>query len=520
MSVRSFAPDRLAFLLLAMLAGAMLAVPWTWFAYRRSHVEWQGVDVMHHALIIKQLSVPEGRNEHALGELAHYPVGSHWLAVVAMPLFGDDPFLAMRYVAAVTMWILLLAPYVLLCRAMGPLSALLCLLLWQFACLALKVAGFNHFMWEGQYNYSRGVGTAAYWMMLVLLTGNHRTQTAQLGSWIAAIVCACFAINCHIAPGAVGLATLVFFSGMVFLRERRPHSLMLGVLTCLGFGISLLISREWLTMPTLANRDGWLPVGPQWILMLWAPTLVVVLVRWGAFGYPLNVMEQSLTAGLLAAGALQGYLIFKMLVLGTCAPYAVKSVYALTFGLASLLWCCWSVRWARQWNVSASLAARWKVAGPVLAFMLIAALGYRFTKMDLGLRWRIPDALAGRVLPPAETLPHQTTRTISGLGEHKGDYLYVDPLQPVGSLYVSMTALDVAWSTIERCEKKMKKNGIDGVLSAGLMKGLIVPRSADLSRVTSLPMDIEDLGPFRKCRLRTTEPAPSPTGVPVTQTAP
>ena len=113
----------IAFLGLICAAGLLAAWPWSLIGYRGAHLEFQGSDIIYHAVMIHQVGIPDGRNVHTLGEHVNYPIMSHRLAAWALPLFDGNPFLAMRFVAAVTMVVLLAAPFVLLCRVMGPAAA-------------------------------------------------------------------------------------------------------------------------------------------------------------------------------------------------------------------------------------------------------------------------------------------------------------------------------------------------------------------------------------------------------------
>jgi hypothetical protein len=499
-----FASLQAAFVLL--LLAPLLALPLAWLGYSRSHLERQGLDIVNHLVIAHQLTVQDGQTERVLSEHTRYPASSHRLIVWSSPLFGGDLLLAMRYMAAVTMLALLFLPYVLLCRLVRPLPALVLLLAWHLVCYYLKVDGVNHFVWEGQYNYSRAVGTVAFWLALIALSTRSNSPVGRLALQGLAIACGCFALACHIAPGAVTFGTVMAWQGACWLRERRREHLLGAGCTLLAAGGMLFATDVWVYMAQNASSDGWLPVGSHYLLLVWVPTLLAGLVLYVVrLRSPLESegapIEAVLMAGLLASGGLQAYLTYRMLTSGACAPYAVKSIYFFTFPLAALL----LIRWAGQWTSQCLERVPPWIPGS-LAIGLSVWLGGNIVRADMGLRHQVDYSKNHtRKRPTKDQLPDGVARQLKGSrGEFVG-YYYYDPIQVFGSYYATVVSLDVERIAAIQVLDVLSRNAnrmtpeVEAELARSGFKGVLLPEDADPARIVPGLGPVVKSGKFWKC---------------------
>ena len=501
---------------LLVALGVAAAWPWTRFAYAGSHFEDQGIDIVNHAILVHQVSVPGGRTAHALGGHVNYPVASHRLAAAALPLFDGNPLLALRFAAAAAMVVLTAAPFVLLCRVLPVGPALIALAVWEFACLALKVSGFNHFMPAAVYNYSRAVGTAAWWAGLVFLAAAPAAGWRRYACWAAAVGLACFAMACHVAPGGVAFATLGLYACYGFARDRRADFAALAAAAGLAGAGMVFGTDVWVYMKTNAAADGWLPVGPWPVLFLWVPVLVVACVRPGTgllarpparppANAPRPMLEPILTAGLIGAGLFQAYLGYK-LVRGECAPYGFKSLFFFTFPLAAFLATVWV---ARGFQPGGRLAGfRWPAASRRLvvpaALALTAGLAACVARLDRGLNWQVRvaayDHNSDRARPDPATLPHQAAEALRPVAASAQGYYYVDPKQPFGAYYATVVGLGMDRDVAEACWEARGRDTIARLREFPTVAGVLVPRGVDPAAATAVPLRVEEAGPFWKCR--------------------
>ena len=431
----------------------------------------------------------------------------------------------------------------------GTRGGLALVVLWQFLCIHMKVSGFNHFMHEGQYNYSRAVGTAAWWVMLVLLAGTPSQRWGRIAVWTAALGLACFALACHIAPGGVALGTLAIYGCHGFLRDRQARYLGLLAGTLLAGLLMFFGTDVWEYMSSNAGSDGWLPVGNLTVLLLWVPTLSVscwrlvralpgTTARSAGFSPPsagtarraeartTNLapaamealrIEPIVAAGLLSAGLFQAYLGFKMLVLGTCAPYAVKSLFFFTFPLASFLWILWGYSYLERFHKPAAFWAARLV--PLAAVLLMAILGYRLVRMDPGMRWSIPQrADSHRFQRPApEQLPHQVSEALRQLAGSYPAFYYFDPLQPTGAYYATLIGLGMEKELAQACFVKSKANPLEELPTIPGLDGILLPRFVDPASLAPAGTQVEKAGPFWAIRFhkaRTTTPLSTASAMP------
>jgi hypothetical protein len=487
----------------------LLAWPWARFGYTHSHLERQGRDVVHHLIIAHQLTVPDGRTEQALGGHVNYPIASHRLTVWAAPLFGGHLLMAMRYVSAATMLALFLLPAAFFCRAFRPLPALLLLLAWHLACYLLKVDGLNHFLWEGQYNYSRAVGTVAFWVALIVLSFPAATARARLAHQGLVIACACFALACHIAPGAVTFGALLAWQAARWALDRRWEYL-LGALAALAAAAAMYFGTDvWAYMSRNAGSDGSLPVVWLPCVLVWVPALLVgvgLFLRRPGPGEGAD-LETPLLAGLLASGALQGYLTFQMLSAGSCAPYAVKSIFFFTFPLASLLLALWGGQLSRRlaWPPVAKVPA-WATAA--LAVALLTLLVAHALRKDYSLRRDIRARTNHpRARPRKEALPHEASQRLKALRSTCPGCYYHDPRQPSGSFYATVVGLGLRRAVADECVNLLLREGwelspavLEEMAQAGVSAVLLPDDLSPAAEAPGLGPAVK-VGRFWKCPL-------------------
>jgi hypothetical protein len=484
-----FGTLRAAFVLLA--GSFLVAVPVTWLRYSRTHLDNQAVDIIHHLIIADDLYETGGRDQAILGILSDYPAASHRLAAWSAPLFGGDILQAMRYAAFGTMLALLALPYVLLCRVFSPLPALVLLLGWHLVCFFLQVDGLNHFMWNGAYNYSRAVGTVAFWTALVALSTATGRPWSRFGAECLAVACACLALACHVAPGAVTFAMILAWQAAWWLRERTAaraagFALTLAAAAGMVFGTSV-----WVFMVQSSASNGYLPVGPHPILLLWVPDLLAALGLYAVRlrrGFPADGeaggLEMALAAALLA---------LKMVVAGTVAPYAVKWIYFFTFPVAGLL----SLLWAGR--VSVPSVPAWSVRKwAALAVVLGGVFLFRWHTREAGASPVLRLADGRSKLLPEDRRPPAVCRGLREAAGELAGYFYFDPEQIHGSYYANVSALRVPLS--RACEgysalfeegERLTPKACDTLGRSGFV-GVALPEWADPDR------DAPGLGPAVK----------------------
>jgi hypothetical protein len=316
---------------------------------------------------------------------------------------------------------------------------------------------------------------------------------------------------CHLAPGGVAFGTLALYSGYCLFRQRRlAHLGLLG--STLLASVVTYFGSDVRIMTTYAASDGWLPVGAISILLVWPAILAAGCIRLGHSLFsrigaelePVEKIEHVLVAGLLAAGLFQGYLTCKM-VQGTCALYAVKSLFFFTFPLATLLWAVWSTRLTdiRRW-----FAGDWWTTAVRLRFVTLAAilsvtaLGIRLKKMDPGLRWRARHPAGLDTHPVAlqpQYLPHQAAEALCQLADKYRGYYYFDPYQPFGSYYATLAGLQMERSQAAAYFEKCKRSKLENLRTMPGLAGVLVPRSVDPAALAATPLQVEETGPFWIC---------------------
>jgi hypothetical protein len=436
------------------LALACLAAGYAWAAwvlpdYNSDHL---GCDACHHAILVyrQTLADPSERDRIAPG-LADYPQTSHWLAARAAPLFGGDPYKALRAASFATLLLLFAGPYFLLRTALAPPAALLCLLAWQLLCY-LGRAGNPHYFCAA-YFYSQAVGTAALWPALALYTRPARTPGARLLLGAAGALLAGFAYLCHIVPGVVMFGALGLYS---LTRMARPPRLeeaaRLLVLTATALAV-VLGTDQLGAMSRNRSGGGDVPLRNYGLLLMWVPTLAAGLaLRWrrrregAAEDWPDRVAD-ALLCLLAAGGALQAYCALEWLRHGERYSYPALKFFYLLFPAASLLWFLAAARWLQRtprlvrWRTALDAARGSLAVRPALALAgTAAAVGLAF----LQARTFVENELYGAPTGP-ERHPAAVARRLAGRARGGGaggaGPLYYDPALPQSSVFVNMVGL-------------------------------------------------------------------------------
>lgn len=456
---------------LTLLAAVPLALVWATLAYHTAHLEGQGIDLIHHAVLVHEVARAEGPDAGVLVDLAHYPMTAHRLAALVLPLCGD-PVLAMR----ATAWMAILWTFALqlalLRRFLSWPAALLALGGVQLLCVNLKVGTLNYILWEGQYNYSRLVAATCFWGTLYFLT---LTPTWYSGG--VALSLAALAFLCHLAAGVPAFLMLIAYGACLATERHNWRELALPVLAVATLGLLLVTSGAWEYMASNAAEDGWLPVRVPWVLALWGVVAAFVVLRWVArlqtpSAARTVTFERVLGAGLLAAGALQALLALRC-GLGQAAPYAVKSLFFLTVPLALFLLAFWVSRLRPL-----ALPPR---AGVAAGVGLLLLQGVVIAGGDLGLRPAITSAkdTAGRrtrTIPAPAALPVCVERILAHMEQPDG-VLYHDPLQPHGSYYLNLVALRHDRATALAALAEARHRDLRGMLALPGVREVLVPRS-------------------------------------------
>jgi hypothetical protein len=351
-----------------------------------------------------------------------------------MPVLHDNPLQAMRAVALIALFAMLSAQYTLLCRLVRPVPALILLVLWQWLAGLTKFADLNHFR-AGSYLYPQAVGTAGFWLVLVLVS---TPSPGRMRGWLTTFVglgLASGAYACHLVPGVMAFGTLGMFFGLRGFHHRSKTEFLRLFLTLLMGSVTIFSSAQWKLMASARTpvHESWLVFEHRWLLLTWIPTLAVVLVRLaGRLGGksgrpPLADLELVLAAGLLVGGCLQAYFAYEWGVQGITSAYTVKKFFFFTFPLASLLWVAWLVRGLQAINLRIAIPARPAVAAAVVltGVGLYQVLADDYYRPYFG-RAHDPIHLAHRLAEQRETLPRS---------------YYYDPQHPMGSLYATVAGL-------------------------------------------------------------------------------
>jgi hypothetical protein len=495
----SRAADRPRFPWLLLMAALVFAIGWTAVALRRTNLEQQGIDIVNHALMVRQLAIPGGDSEYWLGEYATYPHTAHYLAAVFLPLFDGNPIQALRCAALFVLLVMLIAQYGLLRLLLPWAPAVLVLVLWQAACALVNVADVNHFLWQGQYNYSRAVGAAALWLLLLLLARPPLGGWLHLCSPLPVVLLAAFALACHIAPGAIAFGTLgVFYLLTAWSDSGRRGESLIGLLLTLLAGAGMMFgTRLWQYMVANSGSDGYLPVPIAPLVALAAPTWVgaaVLLWRGRRARSRSSPVVQCVACALLVAGPLQAYLLYKWHFLKTTAPYAVRSVLFYTFALTSLLWISGAVNWLR-YRIS-SVEALWSSRRTRWAATCMAG-----TALIVGL-WVALYKDPVRRYYGIDRDPVQVARDLAEHHEELAGCYYYDPRQVFGSYYATAAGSGMPHSVTLSCLKGLyyEKNW-QRLLAEEQVTALLLPAAVDPQDVFGSTVHAQAVGPYWRCDL-------------------
>lgn len=472
--------------LLAVLTAlsVVFAIAWTALALNRNNVDRQGIDIVHHSLILHQLTVPGGLTQYSLGAFWEYPMGAHEVALLLLPCFDGDAIQAVRCLALISLLVMLLAKWVLLGRIMRPAVALLALAAVQAVFMQARVADLNHFLWEGQYNFSRAVGTAALMVLLVALAAPPCSGRLAWLNDVLRIGLAAYALGCHATPGVIAFCTLGWF----YLQELRENGLLPGLLklgVLGGAASALYFGTNAFAMMKYASMGGWQPVrGEAALLAGWLPTWLVmsglgVRQLWRPRPGPWSDgVGRAVLCGMVASGTLQAYLTLRCQ-LGQVTPYTVKSTLFVTVTMAALVWLralvlllerrpMWTAVWQRQ-RFCRGVAV---VAAAAAVFGMVNMLRRDVQRPYYG----------------AERDPVEIVRVLQASGNPPCDYYYFDPKQPIGSLFVNVAGLHREMAAPLAADEVRK------------LSHVLLPRGEDPA-VLGAGVAAEPYGIFLKCAL-------------------
>jgi len=472
--------------LLALLSvGLVFSIAWTALALDRNNVDRQGIDIIHHALILHQLTVPGGISEHYLGHFSRYPMGSHELARLFLPCFGNDTIQALRCAALFSLLTLLAVKWVILRQMMRPAAALLVLITMQALFIPLRVADVNHFLWVGQYNFSRAVGAGALLLLVYGLAVPPFRGRLAWGNDVLWIGLAGYALGCHATPGVIAFGLL----GWYYLQDLREQPLRGGLIRLAALGaaaVALFFGTNAFAMMKYVGEDGWMPVrAPWWLFAAWFPTWLVMSCialsnLWRPRpGHWSDGIGRAVLCGMVSCGVLQAYLTFSC-VLGRAAPYTVKSTLFVTMAMSVLVWVHATMllihRWQPpmlQWWDSRRFSQVVRLTAGVAAVVGLVVL----LKRDVTRPYYGPDRD-----------PVHVARALGNLREEVEGYMYYDPNQPHGSVFVNTVALNPRVANFTKDAHRAQ------------LRGILLPRDVGPAQL-NMEVRAVPFGPFLKCEI-------------------
>jgi hypothetical protein len=484
--------------LLLLFVTVLGSVVWTSKALRNNNLDWQGLDIASHALMVtwEAQSLPP----ELLGHDQTYPKASHALAAALLPILRHNPIQAMRAVALIALFTMLSAQYTLLARLVRPVPALILLVLWQWLAGWTGFADLNHFV-DGSYMFSQAAASAGFWLVLTVAS---TVAARRFEAWTLTIVAlglAWGAYACHLVPGAMAFGTLGVFFGLRGFRNRSKTEFLRMFLTMVVGGMTILSSVQWQLMAfaRTAIFESWLPCDHLWLLLAWIPTLAVALVRLAGrlagkqSPSALTDLELMLVAGLLVSGSLQAYFAFEWGVQGTTSAYTVKKFFFFTFPLASLLWISWLADASKAMALPTAVPPRLALAGALglAGVCLYQMLAADFKRPYFG-RAHDPVRLAHRLAGKRETLYR---------------CYYYDPEFPMGSLYASVAGLRINRDQALRCWEALSFRDKAPVsfwqlVHDGHVATVLLPVQSDPEKVFLVPVPTVEEDGFLKCDVR------------------
>ena len=108
--------------------------------YKDSHLEWQGGDIINHAMMIYE---EYHADVYGISEMQTYPHFSHWIAGKLVPYCDGEVVLAMRVAELGTIIMLLATQYYLIRRFATVDMSIIILASWQWLCILTKVQDFS-----------------------------------------------------------------------------------------------------------------------------------------------------------------------------------------------------------------------------------------------------------------------------------------------------------------------------------------------------------------------------------------
>lgn len=483
--------NRSTFLLSSFIV--LFAASWTAWMLPRNNIERQGGDIVHHALIVQELIDP---SLPAPAFFKSYPRLSHQIAAGLSILFDADPIQGMRCVALVALGLMTLFQFELLRSALSWSAAAITLCAWQFVCTTAKVGNINHFLWEGQYNYSRAVGAAAMWLSVLVLAVTRRRQSqGLLFSWLAAI----FAIQCHLVPGVLAFGTIVLHYSLHSHISRSWRPLQSAGLSGVVAVVSCLTSKSR-EMAGIAAAGGWLPVALEPLLWIWAPTALLAIGcivglrrRSQTELHAVDSSDQVLIAACLTSAALQSALFVGRFV-GRISDYSYNSALFYTFQFASL----WLI------HAAATGLCHWRPDWRIDRYPLAVRRGCQLAAVVAGI-FAIGVALKRDVRRPyfgEDRDPVHVVRQLHLWSDRIPTILYIDPEQPMSSYFVNLSIANLDAIAAMKVSDQIRDGfNINKLCADREVHALVLPRAFNPSQTLRSNVDAEARGNFWLVRL-------------------
>lgn len=443
--------------LLLILAGLLTTYAWTrwWLPFFNS--EHLGGDACQHAIMVYCQSLQDPTERSAVaGILEDYPPLAHFLAAQVMPLFGNDPYKAMRAISFASILAFLMGQYCLFRIFCPPATAVLVLLLWQMLCCFGNVGNAQYYYIA--YFYAQAVGMTALYPAVALITMPAAAPVNRVLLGLGASLLGVFAYLCHIVPGAALFGALGLYTLICFVRRpNRVEGLRLLMVVVLGLAV-VVGTKHLAMMGRLRNAEGSAPLKNIFLLLTWLPVaLVAAAAAWrNRAASPRNPWRHSVQGGLAcllaSAGLLQAICAFEWLVLAKCSSYPAMKLFYILFPVSSLLCVVTLVDWLSGNRAIANwtqvLSRRFGSAGTrlttanlsVALALLLCYLQMRpFVVNELR-----PDKGASPRSSPIQLAQQMQQLLRTEPSEKKTaqeEVLYYDPLFPNASVFVNVVGL-------------------------------------------------------------------------------
>ncbi len=436
---------RFAAAVLGVLGVAYAWTAWLLPAYNSDHL---GCDACHHAILIHCQTVADpAERELIAGVMVDYPQMSHALAALSLPLFGDDPYRAMRFASAAAVVLLLVSQLVLLRTAMSLPWALVSLAAWQLVCGVGNLGNVHYFC--AAYFFAQAFGMIGVWLALALHTRPAASAGEKLLLGAGSSALAAFAYLCHLVPGVVVFGALGLYS-LARLIGRRDALEAVRIALLIAVGALVIFGTSQLALMSRGRgAGGHVPIRHLALLLTWLPTLVVGAAlrarqwrRGDDGGWPGAAMD-GLLCVLVVAGGLQAVCAVEWLWHGETYLYPVLKFFYLLFPAASLLWFLAAARVAARAAAAVPALGRWRekldgrgarLATAGVAALLLGVALAPFVRNELR-----PEPVTPRRHPVA--VARQLGLGLRAQGKDRSDLLYYDPALPQSSVYANMVGL-------------------------------------------------------------------------------